>query len=353
MEVESKRAIKSIYSPSHALEILRKGDYHAEISYEGANVKTKRDFVCYYSLSDKDFGLDVIAHRTDEDEDGYFLLLIAPKYETKKSEIIDKDFIFVLDRSGSMRGEKLKQAKEAVRFCVDNLNDGDRFNIIPFSTEVEPFADELVDVEAEREKALAFIDEIQSLGGTNINEALLTALKEKPDPKRPRIIIFLTDGQPTVGETEVAKIIKSTTKANDGNARLFVFGVGYDVNTQLLDKLAEQNRGTRQYVEPKEDLEVAVSSFFAKVSKPVLVNLELDVGKITTKDLYPKKLSDLFRGAQLTVLGRYKEHGNTKMKLTGEVDGVKHEFSHKVSFAKRERDHEFLPRLWAQRKVSA
>ncbi|MCZ6677745.1 MAG: VIT domain-containing protein [Candidatus Poribacteria bacterium] len=352
MTLESKHDIKTIYSPSHNVEIVRKSDRRAKISYEDTNVKPKRDFVCYYSLSDKDFGIDVIAHRADEDEDGYFMLLVSPKYETKQSEIIDKDLVFVLDRSGSMRGEKLKQAKDALRFCVRNLNDGDRFNLILFSTEIEPFSEELVSVDGVREKALAFIDEIESLGGTNINEALLTALKEKPDPKRPRIIIFLTDGLPTVGETDVGQIIKNVAAANDGNARLFVFGVGYDVNTQLLDKLAEENRGTRQYVEPKEDLEVAVSSFFTKVSEPVLVNLELDTGKIKTKDRYPKKLPDLFRGAQLTVLGRYKEHGDTKIKLRGEVAGKQQEFSHKVSFPKRERDHEFLPHLWAQRKVA-
>ncbi|MCH8963150.1 MAG: VWA domain-containing protein [Bacteroidetes bacterium] len=240
MDIKSKRAIKTIYSPSHDVEIVRKDDYHTLISYEESNIQPKRDFVFYYSLSDSDVGIDIIAHRDDEDNDGYFMLLISPKYETKKSEIIEKDFIFVLDRSGSMRGEKIKSAKEALRFCVRNLNDGDRFNLILFSTDVETFSDELVEVKKGREKALAFIDDIENLGGTNINEALLTALREKPHPKRPRMIIFLTDGRPTVGETDIGQIIKNVTKANDENTRLFVFGVGYDVNTQLLDKLAEE-----------------------------------------------------------------------------------------------------------------
>lgn len=184
MALEGKAAIKTVYSPLHDIEIVRKGDHRAKISCEGSNVKPQRDFVCYYLLSDDDFGLDLIAHRDDEDADadGYFMLLVSPKYETKKSEIIEKDFIFVLDRSGSMRGEKLQQAKEALRFCVRNLNDGDRFNLTLFSTEVENFPDELAEVDGERERALAFIDKIESLSGTNINEALLTALKEKPDP---------------------------------------------------------------------------------------------------------------------------------------------------------------------------
>jgi Ca-activated chloride channel family protein len=352
MEIESKRAVKTVYSPSHDIEIIRKGDHQVKVGYEGENVKPNRDFVCYYSLSDEDFGVDLIAHRTDADEDGYFMLLISPRYEIKQSEIIEKDFIFVLDQSGSMRGEKIQQAKEALRFCVRNLNDGDRFNLILFSTDVETFADELVEVKDAREKALAFIDKIENKGGTNINEALLTAFKDKPDPKRPRIVIFLTDGMPTVGETDIGQIIKNVTKANDGGSRLFVFGVGYDVNTQLLDKLAEDNRGTRQYVEPKEDLEAAVSSFFAKVSEPVLVNLELDFGGVKTAELYPKNPPDLFRGTQLTVFGRYKTDGEAKIKLTGRVEGKTQTLSQKVSFPKQARNHEFLPRIWAQRKVA-
>ena len=131
-----------------------------------------------------------------------------------------------------------------------------------------------------------------------------------------------------------------------------MFGVGYNVNTQLFDKLAEDNRETRQCVEPGKDLEIAVSSFFGKVSDPVLVNLQLDMGKIQTKDLYLKKLPDLFRGTQLTVLGRYKGQGNTKIEIAGEVEDKRQEFSEKANFPKRERDHEFLPRLWAQRKVA-
>jgi len=354
--LESKRALKTLYSPSHDIAVNRKSEYQANISYEGTNVTVQRDFVCYYSLSDKAFGIDLITHRHKTDEDGYFMLLISPKYEVQKSEILEKDFIFVLDRSGSMTGEKIEQAKAALRFCVRNLNDGDRFNLILFNTDVEPFSEKLIAVEEGREKALNFIRDIEATGGTNINDALLTALADKPDAKRPRIIIFLTDGEPTVGETTPAQILKNVSKANGNQARIFVFGVGYDVNVILLDKMAEQNGGTRRYVEPQENLEIAVSSFFTKVSEPVLVNLELDTGTIRTKNRYPQKLPDLFRGSQLTVLGRYATEASAeqpvKVKLTGDIRGEKQEFSNTVLFPTHEPKHEFLPRLWAQRKVA-
>lgn len=352
IDLKSKHALKTIYSPSHEIAVNRKNDHRAKVSYEGTNVHVKRDFTCYYSLSDKDFGIDLITHRDDTDEDGFFMLLISPKYEVDKKEIIEKDFIFVLDRSGSMKGPKIEQAKEALRFCVNSLNDGDRFNLILFNTDVEPFTDKLVSVKQERENALTFVDDIVGNGGTNINDALLAALADKPDPKRPRIIVFLTDGEATVGETDTARILKNVSGMNSDKSRIFVFGVGYDVNVNLLDKMAEQNGGTRQYVKPQENLEVAVSAFFTKVSEPILVNLALNIQNIKTKSLYPQKLPHLFRGSQLTVLGRYAGNGKTKLVLRGDINGEKHEFSNSAKFPKQESDHQFLPALWAQRKVA-
>ena len=352
IDLKSKHALKTIYSPSHEVAVNRKDDHRATISYEGTNVNVIRDFTCYYSLSDKDFGIDLITHRDDPDEDGFFMLLISPKYEIDKKKIIEKDFIFVLDRSGSMKGPKIEQAKKALRFCVENLNDGDRFNLILFNTDVEPFAEKLVSVKKERKNALAFIDDITGNGGTNINEALLAAISDPPDSKRPRIVVFLTDGEATVGVTDAAQILKNVSGKNADKSRIFVFGVGYDVNVNLLDKMAEQNGGTRQYVRPQENLEVAVSSFYTKVSEPVLVNLDLEIEDIKTKNLYPQKLPHLFRGSQLTVLGRYTGNGKSKLILHGDINGERQEFSNNGKFPKNESDHQFLPRLWAQRKVA-
>ncbi len=352
VDLKSKHALKTIYSPSHKVAVNRKDDHRATISYEETNVNVIRDFACYYSLSDKDFGIDLITHRDDPDEDGFFMLLISPKYEIDKKKIIEKDFIFVLDRSGSMKGPKIEQAKKALRFCVENLNDGDRFNLISFNTDVEPFAEELVSVQKERKNALEFIDDITGNGGTNINDALLAAISDPPDSKRPRIVVFLTDGEATVGVTDATQILKNVSGVNGDKSRIFVFGVGYDVNVNLLDKMAEQNGGTRQYVKPKEDLEVAVSSFYTKVSEPVLVNLDLEIENIKTKNLYPQRLPHLFRGSQLTVLGRYVGNGKSKLILHGDINGERKEFSNTAKFPKNESDHHFLPRLWAQRKVA-
>ncbi len=374
MEIESDDALRTMYSPSHEVTIDRKNDHCVHLNYEGTDVDPDDDFLCYYSVSDEKFGITLLTHRADEKEDGYFMLLVSPKYEVKQTEIVEKDFIFVLDRSGSMAGQKVEQAKSALRYCVQNLNDGDRFNLILFNEDITSLADrlnrgeawfggerwpdstvlsdKLIDAKNGREKAFEFIDGIEGRGMTNINDALLTALAEKPDPKRPRIVVFLTDGQPTAGVRNPTQILENVAKANRNLSRIFVFGVGYDINDHLLDKMAADNRGTRNYVTPNEDIEDAVSSLFRKMNEPVLVDVGVNFKRIITKELSPKNLPDLFREEQLTILGRYEGHGDIVLKLHGIIGNARHEFSKNVHFSDLEPDNDFLPHLWAQRRIA-
>lgn len=374
IEIESEDELRTVLSPSHEVTIDRKDDRHVRLSYEGTDVDPDDDFLCYYAVSDENFGITLLTHRADEKEDGYFMLLVSPKYEVKQTEIVEKDFIFVLDRSGSMARRKIEQAKAALRYCVQNLNDGDRFNLILFNEDISSLADslnrgeewfggerwndaaalsdKLIDVEGGREKAFAFIDDIDGRGMTNINDALLTALAETPDPNRPRIIVFLTDGQPTAGVRNPALILENVSKANKNLSRIFVFGVGYDVNDHLLDKMAADNGGTRNYVTPDEDIEDAVSSLFRKMNEPVLVDVGINFGQIIIKELTPKNLPDLFREDQLTILGRYEGHGDTILKLRGIIGSEQHEFSKNVHFSELEPDNDFLPHLWAEGRVT-
>lgn len=374
MEIESDDALRTMYSPSHEVTIDRKNDHHVHLNYEGTDVDPDDDFLCYYSISDENFGITLLTHRADEKEDGYFMLLVSPKYELKKTEIVEKDFIFVLDHSGSMAGRKVEQAKEALRYCVQNLNDGDRFNLILFNEDITSLADrlnrgeewfggerwpdsavlsdKLIDVKNGREKTFTFIEGIDGRGMTNINDALRVALAESPDPNRPRIIVFLTDGQPTVGVRHPAQILENVAKANRNLSRIFVFGVGYDVNDHLLDKMAADNGGTRNYVKPHEDIEAAVSSLFRKMNEPVLVDVGINFGEIITKELTPKNLPDLFREEQLTILGRYEGHGETVLKLRGIIRSERYEISKNVHFSELEPDHDYVPHLWAQRRIA-
>ncbi|HEX9971740.1 MAG TPA: VIT domain-containing protein, partial [bacterium] len=214
VDLKSKIPLKNIYSPSHEVDISRTDDHHAKISYEGKRRDSEDNFVLYYSLSQKDFGLSLLSYRPEEKENGFFMLLISPKTEIAKDEIINKDIVFILDVSGSMDGEKIKQAKDALQYCIKNLDNDDRFNLISFSTESKLFKKGLVSVSEFRNDAIKYIGELEAKGGTNINEALLDALKMEGNARRPMSLVFITDGLPTVGETNIGNIIDNVAKEN-------------------------------------------------------------------------------------------------------------------------------------------
>jgi Ca-activated chloride channel family protein len=347
-KIKSKAPIKSLYSPSHKLD-TKIEDYSASCGYEARNVKPDKNFVLYYSVSEKDVGLNLLSYKK-RGEDGYFMLLLSPGQ--LKGKTINKDIIFVLDTSGSMSGEKIKQAKEALRFCINKLDKRDRFNVIGFATDIDNYKDSLVPASRRNTKgALKFIDKLEARGGTNINDALLSSLKMFSDSRRPRMLVFLTDGEPTVGETDIKEIIENLDDANKAKARIFVFGVGSDVNSHLLDKMSEVHRGVSEYVEPHEDIEVNVSSFFRKISEPILSDINLNFGKIKTADLQPRIMPDIFRGTQLVLLGRYEGDGSTAITLTGYVNGKKKKFVYDAKFLKSDTENDFIPRLWATRKI--
>jgi Ca-activated chloride channel family protein len=353
VEIETKRPLKSVYSPSHNVEIKRHGANKATLGYEARNVKPDTDFQIFFAPEADDIGVNLMTYKTGSD-DGYFLLLASPGINSNDKKVVPKDVAFVLDTSGSMAGKKLDQAKKALLFCVENLNEDDQFEIIRFSTETEPLFNKLTAASKEnRSRANDFIKELKPIGGTAIDDALRKALalrSEKAD--RPLVVIFLTDGLPTIGTTDENQIVANAKQNSGGNVRVFCFGIGHDVNTHLLDKITEETRAFSQYVLPEEDIEVKVSNFFAKIKDPVLTDPALTfTGDIRTTRLYPAPLPDLFRGEQLVLVGRYRGKGASAAVLEGTVNGTKRKFTYDVAFSDDTTEHDFIPRLWATRRV--
>jgi Ca-activated chloride channel family protein len=353
IDLETKRPLKSIYSPSHKVEIKRSGGNKATVGYEASDVKPDADFQLFFAQEQDDIGLNLLTYKT-AGEDGYFLLLASPGAEVKNTKVNPKDVMFVLDTSGSMAGAKLEQAKKALAFCVENLNDTDRFEVLRFATEVEPLFDKLMEASKEsRSKAQSFIKDLRPIGGTAIDDALKKALALRPDKgDRPYIVIFLTDGRPTVGNTKEDDIVANVTSASKGNVRVFCFGIGHDVNTHMLDKITEETRAVSQYVLPEEDIEVKVSSFFGKIKEPVLASPKISFpDSVRVTKLYPSPVPDIFKGEQLVLAGRYSGKGDGAIQIEGTVNGEAKRFAYDVKFAGEANDHEFIPRLWATRRV--
>lgn len=348
-DIRSSVPLRAIYSPTHQDQVFieREGDNRATVSYEETDVLPDRNFELVYTVEQGEVGMSLLTYRQPPD-DGFFLLLIAPPLEVEQEEAPPKDVLLVLDVSGSMKGEKLVQAKDALVYVLEHLNPRDRFNIIAFSSGVRIYARGLQPV-SEAAGAREWVRRLEATGGTDIHRALLEAISQA-DQERPTVLIFLTDGQPTEGETNIQRILEDVKDAAPDNVRLFAFGVGDNVNTVLLDMLAQQHRGSTAYVRPGERIDEAVSALYARVSTPLLTDIALDFGPIIVEDVYPEPLPDLFAGEQLIVVGRYRGNGPARIRLTGEVEGRRQEFIGEGTF-RAEGGDEFIPRLWAARKI--
>jgi Ca-activated chloride channel homolog len=356
IDVESKEPLRNVYSPTHVIDVKRNGDRRSVVSFESESGKEPQDFQLFYTISKEDFGLTLLTHR-EPGRDGYFLLMISPKDDWSEQEYSAKDVVFVVDTSGSMAEEgKMEKARSALLYGIRILRPQDHFNVISFAGEEHLMESGLVTADDQgRQRGEAFVKALRPSGGTNINQSLLASLRQFRESDRPKILVFMTDGLPTVDETNVAKIIDNVHKATRPGVRLFTFGVGYDVNTALLDKLAAENGGVADYVEPKEDLEVKVSNFFTRVSYPVLTDLQLDLGGVQTDLIYPRGIPDVFRGSQVTLIGRYSNAAAmeaVRLKLSGKSSGATRTYSYNsLRFPLREDANDYLPRLWATRRV--
>ena len=347
VHLADKAPIRAIYSPSHPVQVVREGDRRATVSYEEQNVRPDRDFDLYYSLSSDAVAVNLLSYKPFG-EDGFFLLLVTPPVEAT-DQAIAKDVVLVMDMSGSMDGEKIVQAKAAADFVLDHLGKDDRFNIVAFSTATRLYSDRPVPA-ARRDEGHAFVRSLQAVGSTDINRALLEALSGA-DAGRPTVIIFLTDGLPTAGEVSPDRIVENVKAEAPKSVRLFAFGVGYDVDTVLLDQLSSGQRGTSTYVKPGQSIEEEVSGFYAKISAPVLVDVTAAFSGVQVEDIYPYPLPDLFAGNQLVVAGRYRGGGPAELTLRGEVDGASRTYSYPNLVVAERGGQEFIARLWAQRKI--
>ena len=347
-QIESREPLKAVYSSRHEVSIDREDDYHALLGLEQSDVLPDRDFELFYTISSEKIGLNLLSFK-EEGQDGFFLLLAAPDVKVNEEEIVVKDIILVLDTSGSMQGEKMDQAKEAARYVLDHLNPLDRFAIVSFATTTRSFSPSL-EPAAQADKGKDFLDRLEAMGSTDINRAMIEAVG-LAEEVRPTTLIFLTDGLPTEGVTVTGAILDNVARESPDNVRIFSFGVGDDVDTDLLDQISLDHGGASTYVRPGEEIDEEVSAFYRKVKIPVLSDLSLDWGDIIVDQVYPQRIPDLFAGSQLILLGRYREGGPAKITLKGMVNQEERSYTYEDLSFRKEGGDDFIPRLWATRAV--
>ena len=379
IQIKTTAALKNVYSPTHDLDLRRPDDHTAVASWESSNDVSDRDLTLYYSVSDDDVGLSLLTYHTGE-RDGYFMLLASPRIAIPKARIMPKQVVFVLDRTGSMQGEKIKQARKSLLYCLDSLRPEDRFGLITFNESPDLFTPKMLPAtDANVKRAKAFVADIEAAGGTNIDAALKSAQDMiEAEGGTQKMIVFLTDGLPTIGETNTETILKrvearnailNLTDARENGvqtaafhakakipiakpARIFCFGLGLDVNVPFLDKLADIGRGDADFVKPEEDVEAKVSNFFSKVESPVLSDLKLAFNGAEIYDVFPKTYPDLFKGSQLVVTGRFRGAGVGSVRLTGLTNNAQEQFRQAADFSNGEENRAaYVPRIWAARKI--
>jgi Ca-activated chloride channel family protein len=360
--IESQEEIKNVYSPSHPIEIKRPDEKHAVITYTRSNEVPGSDFRLLYDIGKGKVSTRVLSYRPDKDKEGFFLLLASPEIKTGDSGRAAKTVVFAIDRSGSMSGKKIEQVKASLKYVLNNLHEGDTFNIIAFDSTVETFRPELQRFNDEtRKAAIGFVEGLYAGGSTNIDGALKTAFAQIQDSKRPNYLIFLTDGLPTAGVTAEPQIVANAKGYNTIRTRLFAFGVGYDLNSRLLDNLVRDNFGQSEFVRPNEDIEEYVSRLYRRIESPVLTGVRLqfvfdehpDMNRNPINRVYPRNEFDLFSGEQLVLVGRYGIPGVAKVVVQGKVGESEQKFDFPATFVEKSDDESFgfIEKLWAVRRV--
>jgi len=349
LEVDTAARFGEPYSPTHRVSVTRSG---GGLAVTLADSSWSGDLELLLPLARGLVGMSLLTQQP-VGEDGYFMLLLAPG-QAAQTVTLRRDLVAVLDVSGSMSGEKLDQAKAALVQLLGTLRPSDRFRLITFSSDVRRYAPGWTDASGEHVRDVQqWVRALSAEGGTNIAGALSEAFAAAPAEGALGVVVFLTDGMPTVGETDPERIANAADQ-NRGAFRVFSFGIGYDVNTYVLDRLTERARGTTEYIQPGGDIERAVGSLAAKVSSPVLTDLALRADGADLYDVQPGSLPDLFAGDELVVFGRFRGVGSGDWSVTvnGRRNGHREQFTTGAPGAHGS-GVEYVPQLWAARKAGA
>ena len=352
-EIDVPWEVRTVLAPGHVPALTREGTGRLGISWESpAGWTAERDFRLHLAGGEGLVAARLLAHR-EADEDGYFALLLAPALEI--AERVARDIVIVLDRSGSMQGEKIAQARAAAIRILDQMGAGDRFGIVSFADRVSSFAGVLHPASI-AEQGREWIEDIDAAGLTNISGALAEAMDLLPGD-RPSTIVFLTDGLPTAGVQYTNGIVAATTEAAPQRVQLFAFGVGYDVDAVLLDSLTSRFTGSSHYVTPDERIDTEVGLLSERISSPVLLGTELSfelpegASEPTVSALAPVSLGGIFAGEQRLITGRYQGAGAVTVVLAGQAAAGEQRFAYELALPERA-DDSGVALLWAQRRIA-
>ncbi len=356
VRIRAKRPISTVYSPSHEVTTERPTENSATVAMAESSAGEPGPFRLSYLIEHNGVTASLMAYPDPKVGGGYFLLLAglpAKRPDANEQPAIKREVTLVFDRSGSMNGEKIEQVREAAYQILAGIEEGEAFNLFVYNEAVDAFSEGSVQKTPEStQRARDYLKNVNPRGGTNIHDALVEALRQPPREGTLPLVLFLTDGLPTIGQTSERAIRDAALKGNPYNRRVFTFGVGLDVNTPLLNSIASETRATPTFVLPGEDVEAKVAQVFRRLAGPVLTRPELKTGSGRTQEILPLRLPDLFEGDQLIVLGKYLGEDPLSFTLTGNYLGKERTFKFQFGLDKATTKNAYVPRLWANRKIA-
>lgn len=353
--LESSAGLGSLYSPSHAILTERTETGKALVTWSAQQALPTQDFDLFFSLAEEGVG-GGLAFGQQADHD-HFMFLFAPDLLRNEQKPLPKDIVFVVDRSGSMDGEKMDQARSALQFILERLNPEDRFSIVGFDDQMLVFSPTLQPTtRAVLDEAQLFVSQLEARANTDLERALQTGLaifeRSELRAQASKVVVFLTDGLPTAGFVDEETIADLVDQTNDRiNARLHVFGVGYDVNTHLLDRLAEDNQGSVTYVQPGVSVEATLVLFYEQIAAPLLTDVVVEFEGLRTTDLHPRQIPDIYQGSSVILTGRFSAaEPDITIRVRGRSGDQSLEFVYTYD-CEQVRSYDFVPRLWATRQI--
>jgi Ca-activated chloride channel family protein len=337
--------LSELHSVLHEVDVAQTGAGRVTVALKNQAELPNRDFILRYRTATDAIGDAFLTH-TDA-RGMFFTLVLQPPRAVRPEQVLPKELIFVIDRSGSMSGFPIEKAKEAMRLAIERMHPQDTFNLLSFSGGMgRSFAKPVPNTPANCAIALKYLADLSGSGGTEMMPAIKEALGGRHDPTRVRVVAFMTDGY--VGND--LEIIDAVQK-HAGTARVFAFGIGNAVNRFLLDGMAHAGRGAVEYVTLQSQADAAVKRFQERIHAPLLTDISIDWGTLSTAEVYPKFIPDLFSQQPIMLHGRMQSPVDGRIVLRGHTAAGPFTRQLRVQSPAEPVQHAALASLWARAKV--
>lgn len=347
MELKTKAIVKKVYSTSHEIVTVNKSGTY-EISLAATDRIPNKDVIVLYETESNIPQFSLLTNR-QEGGDGFFVLTMIPPTVRQEGKVIPKEMIFILDRSGSMGGDPIVKARDALAKSLKRLSPGDSFNVLAFDNTLESLWPAPKAYSAERVMdAIRYVASIESRGGTEMAAPITKALTYPEDPSRQRIILFITDGN--IG---YEKQLVGLVRQNLGNSRIFGVGIGSSVNRYLVGEIAREGKGTSEFIRQDEDVSVRLSSIYSKISNPILTDVNFKFDGVEVYDILPEKARDLFFEEPTVILGRYRSSGSATVTIKGQSASGPITKTLTVGFPQSAKSNPGVRYAWARQKIAS